>query len=1171
MKLQSIEIQGFKSFKDKIKLQFNKPICAIVGPNGSGKSNISDAIRWVLGEQSVKSLRGTKMEDVIFSGTNKYKPLNFAQVSLNFDNAEKWIPIEYGEVNITRRVFRTGESEYYINKKPCRLKDIREIFMDTGIGKEGYSIIGQGRIDEILSSKSEDRRFIFEEASGISKYKYKKEESLKKLEKTISNLGRIEDILTQKIEQRDYLKEQSDRATIGLQLTNEIKILDLYFNKLEIEKNEREILRNLEETSLLNDDISKNRNKINLLNTEITSLEEKVDILKEKYESLQNEYSNLEKEINNLNLEVKLNEEKIKYEDSEIIRLKEEEKYLQEKNNRLKIKIEENIEERQVIEKNIEETSKNIDKYNKEKNIFSKELQKNEESLKILEEEKENYIEKLKNIEVEQRTEENIENSNREKIKNDEVIRDKLLKDIEELKNNINHKEIELKDDYKIIDDLNSVIADLEKEINKLKNNIQNKNNNKTDISIQIKDLNREFSFYKNIIENYEGYNRQVSTFFKKIKSSNLNTLPLGTLAELINVEEKYSVAINNVLAGTLQNLVVNNENDAKELIDFLKREKIGRLTFLPLNKIKGRNPIPKFNDNRILSIASEIIECDEKYKSLINYFLGRTILVSNIDDAIIISKKYKQFRVVSLDGDIFNSWGSVIGGYSNNKKTINIINRKKNLDSIKDKLEDLKQKYNKLENEVSDLQNKIIYNKNLFNEKNKDLEILKKNKNSKEKKIEEINTQIYIKENSYNEIEKSINEFYLKSLETKDIGNVDEIKKKLEKIKISYNNVRERRSQITSKINFLDLEIIKENSKLESFKRDLGINDNNRNEFKNEIEDTNIRIKTISNNILELINNLKTREEKLKVDKYKLEEINGKASLLKEVIPTEKNNYETNLKLFLEKKDEVNDIKNISSKLEYNLEIINNKIENLTSSKNKILSNMYEEYNVFLEKFTLVYNIDNRSKSDLKKLKSKLKNLGYFSTDSIEEYKTINEEVEFLSAQKDDLLNSKDDIESIIKTLDIDMKKMFAKSFNVINTKFNEIFHILFDGGHASLEIQDNDVLNGGIDIVAEPPGKKLQNLSLLSGGERALTAVALLFAIFETSPSPFCILDEIDAALDEANISRYTKYLKSFTDTTQFIMISHRKTTMEIADILYGVSMEEEGVSKVISLEIE
>ncbi|QQK07546.1 chromosome segregation protein SMC [Miniphocaeibacter halophilus] len=1171
MKLQSIEIQGFKSFKDKIKLQFNKPICAIVGPNGSGKSNISDAIRWVLGEQSVKSLRGSKMEDVIFSGTNKYKPLNFAQVSLNFDNIEKWIPVEYSEVNITRRVFRTGESEYYINKKPCRLKDIREIFMDTGIGKEGYSIIGQGRIDEILSSKSEDRRFIFEEASGISKYKYKKEESLKKLDKTISNLGRIEDILNQKVDQRDYLKEQSDKAKIGLELTNEIKLLDLYFNKLEIEKSEIEISKNIKETSSLKEDINKNKNTIESLNEEINLLEKEVDLLKEKYESLQLEYSKLEKNINDINLQVKLNEEKIKYEDSEIIRLKEEEKYLLEKENTLKIKIEKNIKQQKELEESIKEISKKIEDYNIEKNTFSKKLEENKEILKKLEEDKEIYTEKLKNIEVEQRTEENIENTNREKIKNNELIRDKLLKEIEALKDSNNLKRNELKDVDSSIDNLISNIKELEEEINNLNSAIEEKNNKKSDTSIQIKDLTREFLFYKNIIENYEGYNRQVSTFFKKIKNSKLNLLPLGTLAELINVEEKYSIAINNVLSGTLQNIVVDTENDAKVLIDFLKKEKIGRLTFLPLNKIKGRNPIPKFNDDKILSIASEIIECDDKYKSLINYFLGKTILVTNIDDAIIISKKYKQFRVVSLDGDIFNSWGSVIGGYSNKKKTINIINRKKNLDIINSKLEELKREYSLLENEITQLQKKLIIKKNLYNEKNKNLEKFFEEKKIKEKNIEEIKTQIFIKENSLNEIENSIKEFYSKSKDLKNIINVDEIKEELEKIKDNYNVVEEKIIQTNSKINYLDLEIIKEDSKLEAFKRDLGINDNNRSELKNELEDTDNRIRTISNNIVELTSNLKNRKEKLKVDNYNLDEVNNKAKLLEEIIPTEKSNYELQLKLFLDKKDEVNDLKNISSKLEYNLDIINNKIENLNNNKNKILSIILEEYNVFLEKFTLVYNIDNKSKSDLKKSKTKLKELGYFSTDSIEEYKIINDEVEFLTAQKEDLLNSKDDIENIIKNLDIDMKKMFAKSFEEINIKFNDIFHILFDGGHASLEIQDNDILNGGIDIVAEPPGKKLQNLSLLSGGERALTAVALLFAIFETSPSPFCILDEIDAALDEANISRYTKYLKSFTDTTQFIMISHRKTTMEIADILYGVSMEEEGVSKVISLEIE
>ena len=1171
MKLKSIEIQGFKSFRDKIKLQFNNPVCAIVGPNGSGKSNISDAIRWVLGEQSVKSLRGTKMQDVIFSGTEKSKPLNFAQVALNFDNTDKWIPIEYEEVNITRRVFRTGESEYYINRKLCRLKDLREIFMDTGIGKEGYSIIGQGRIDEILSSKSEDRRYIFEEASGISKFKYKKEESVKKLDKTISNLGRIEDILTQKLEQRDYLKNQSEKATVGLELTNEIKLLDLYFNKLDLEKFNVDNSKLISETKSLVDEIKEKEKLINEIEPEIDSLKFNSEKLKSEYEKLQEEYNKNEKTVSNFNLEYKLNEEKLNYNNSETKRLEEDKIYLEEKKITVGKKIESSLNTYNKTNDDFNNLELQINNVVKEKEGLKSELDKKKEDLNEINDEILKINEILKEIEVEKRTKESIEKSEKEKLDNDIANRDRLLIEYEELKSKYSNEETISKNISLNIDKISDNINLSKINIDEFRETINKLNNEKSELELRVKDLNREYIFNKNLMDNYEGFNKQVSTFFKKIKNTSYAKIPLGTVADLINIEDRYTKAVNNVLSGVLQNIVVEDESDAKTLINFLKVEKIGRLTFLPINRIKGKNIIPKFNDERIIAVASEIIHCDNKYKSIINYFLGKTLIVENLDSAIDISKVYKQYRIVTLDGDVFNSWGSVVGGYTNNRKSVNIINRGKNIEELKSKIEENMNNITSINGDI----NKYNIDINKLNIKYKnDSEELQKVElelENQENIMNKINTLIAIKENSLKDLNEQI-EKYVGSFSSKysDLNIKDlEVESKTNNIK--YNELLNEINILKDNVNRLDYEIIKLNSKKESLERDIKLNKDILEEMNFEKSDITRRMENNDIQLIELLEEFSRRKEKSITLKAELEKSMKNSEELIKKIPEKKNNYELLLTKYLEKKDEVNDMKNIMSKLEYSLNLVNNKIENINTNRSKIKKFIAEEYNVEIEKFTLIENVENPSKSNLKSLRNKLKGLGYFSVDSIEEFKLINEEAEFLLNQKNDLLKSKDNIENIIKSLDKDMKVMFSKSFEDINEKFNKIFGVLFDGGHASLELQDKDILNGGIDIIAEPPGKKMQNLSLLSGGERALTAVALLFAIFETSPSPFCILDEIDAALDEANISRYTKYLRSFTDTTQFIMITHRKTTMEIADILYGVSMEEEGISKVISLELE
>lgn len=1171
MKLESVELKGFKSFKDKVNLQFNNPICAIVGPNGSGKSNISDAIRWVLGEQSAKSLRGNKMEDVIFSGTEKIAPLNFASVSLSFDNKDKWIPIEYENVVVSRRVFRTGESGYYINKKACRLKDIRELFMDTGIGKEGYSIIGQGRIDEILSNKSEDRRYIFEEASGISKYKYKKEEALRKLDKTVTNLGRIEDVLIQKQENRDYLEKQAKRATIGLKLTEEIKLLDLYYYLIDVEIIKNKYDEVISENKSIQEEIDSYKEIISKLEPKLEEESLSLKSLEDEINRLSNDENSLKNKLQDYNLKLRLTEERVINSTSEVDRISKEILYFNEKLDKNIIKSkdldEEKIETNNLLlssKEELEGVDLKIAEIQEEIENLSKDL--NEKESKLL-----SLRETLNNIQVENLTRERLFESRREdisKLSKDKDVLEEEIKTLTESYNELNSIFKEVND--KVLETLSS-IEKLEHEIEENKNKFSQLNEKYHKIEVDLKTKERELNFYINVRDNYEGYSKQVSNFFNRIKKTNLKDKCIGTLADLIEVEDKYLIAINNALGGSLQNVVVENEYDAKVLIEFLKSERIGRLTFLPLNKINKPNINVKFDDTRILAIASDLINCESKFKGLINHFLNKTLVVSNLEDAIEVSKKYNKYRVVTLDGEIFNSWGSIVGGYTGKSSNTDLLNRNNKILELENENKILHQRKEQLINELKNIDENLKKYNSEFEIKKFEKSTNENEKINLEKKLQNLSNDINVKKSLYEEAVGKYESILNASSGKLDLENHESISEEIQKLKTQYDELK---SNLENKnINKRNLEIEKINitSKIDGLERDLNIISNKEKDIKSEDEDLSYRLKLD----IELKDNVESELviNKENIEKYKenITELDKEIGEIQNILKKNQLGFKKRQDELFEKREEIRDYKDINVKLDYSMELNLEKIENLNSNISRIRSNCLEEYSVYIDKFTLIEQVEDPSRSELKSLKKDLRNLGYFSVDTIEEFKVVDEDLNFLTSQKNDLLKSKNDIEEIIKNLNKEMKQMFTTSFKDINSRFQKIFKILFDGGNAELKLDGTNPLESGVEIVAEPPGKKLQSLTLLSGGEKSLTAVALLFAIFETRPSPFCILDEIDAALDEANITRYTSYLKSLTDSTQFIMISHRKTTMEIADVLYGVSMEEEGVSKVVSLKLK
>lgn len=1162
MGLKSVEIQGFKSFKDKIKLNFDNPITAIVGPNGSGKSNISDAILWVLGEQSAKNLRGNKMQDVIFAGTQKEKAVNFAQVSITFEN-DLWKDIDYQEITVTRRVFRTGESEYYINKNQVRLKDVKELFLNTGIGKEGYSVIGQGKIDEILSSKSEDRRELFEEASGISKQKYIKEQSVKKLEQTNENLLRIEDILVSQIGRLKYLEKESSKAKKGMVLEEQLKEMEIQKAILDIEKL----------SITLSDVIDKkeiNDQSLIEIKSKLVEYENKRNELLENINKID---IDVELKISNLNdiksqkikneSDIQLNDERLKNSKSELERLTEE-------NENSSLEVKNLITKIDNLRKTIEDSEKKIEEINSNLETYNIDDFENELNIKKqLSEKKSEDLNRLQSI----YTQHIIEKSSRDAIEKERLKEiSEIRKHKEESELKLNRLEEELRNYETIISDFDKSLRDLNNDKEQIYSIINEKEEYLLNLRDKLSSLKEEsitnknkYLFLKNTIDNHEGYNFTVQNFFKKLNNK-LHEKVIGTLGDLISVDKKYEKSVDAIMSSAFQNIIVRNENDGKELINFLKINKIGRLTFLPLNKIKPRN-LNYVNDNLVLGHLNQFIKSDEKYRDIIDYFAQKTLVTENMDDAISVSSRYKNFRIVTLDGDIINSWGSMVGGY---KKPSNysILSTKNSLNTAKSIYENCVNEYNTL---------KKSYDENIdIIDKNKcDLEIIVDKIGKLRNEIDDSNSNIKDKQFEIKYLKSNINDYNLKldtntsQTEVDDLQETD-LKNQINELECYLKTINVEIEKLQEKYNSDKMNIISLKSEYSSNKRDLNI-------FNNQLNDAIIRKDYLEDNIKS--NSIKIDEINKNISQYTINrnDIESKTVDYDDVIS--KLNSE-----ILDMKSSLNDFKASLSSIEQSIydsnasvqktEINNNslieKALNTTEKLNNIKIDINELYDINID--TIDSNPDIKiSQKEINKITNDLRNIGSFSVDSIQEYESVKREFDFMTKNKNDLIESREDIMSAINKLNREMKEVFTKKFEEINTKFVAIFKQLFNGGYASLKLTEDDVLNSGIEITAQPPGKKLQSLNLLSGGERSLTAVALLFAIFETRPSSFCILDEIDAALDEINIKRYKEYLIKFKEKTQFIIITHRKSTMEIANILYGISMEKDGISKMIKLDVD
>ena len=1171
MRLKSIEINGFKSFADKIKLDFETNITAIIGPNGSGKSNVADAVRWVLGEQSAKTLRGSKMEDVIFSGTDNKIKKNYSTVSITFDNSDNVIPIDFKEVTISRKLYRTGESDYFINKSNVRLKEVRELFLDTGIGREGYSIIGQGRIEEIINGKSEDRRAIFEEASGISKIKYQKNESQKKLFKAKDNLTRLRDIIIQNENRYGFLKGQSTKAKKGIALLENIEKAEFsisYKDYNNLNSNFNKYSENLEI----------NKEELFDINKEFENVKLKISPLKEELNNITNVIEKDSAELDRINNKKNdiTNKKNVLIERNKFIRLNNEQflKLKQEYIDNLeKINLEISEQGKKISEKN--SILKNyIDDKNKVKNELSKSKELLSSKVQILDKfflEKEEIENKISDLETEKRANEIITDSIKKKIEENTEEVTKLNIEKENIEKKLSENNSLLESNNQKVQNIDltifekrQLISELEKELISLNNQVSNINN-------EVNYKNKEIIMLKNYIRNYEGYGKSVQDLFKLCdRETELKSMICGTLGELISVEEKYKKAIDTVLSSNLQGIVVHNDLEAKKIIEKIKANKIGRLNFFPISKILLKKEYSSIIDSDILSFANDVITCDNDYRNIVDYFLANTIICENMDIAIKLSNKFKnKFRIVTLDGDVINSWGSISGGYKSSKNSFSIIGRKQQLAKALSDIENLETSLKNNINRISDVKTDLQLNK-------EKLDNLKSEKEDIKLKINSLQKLIYSNEFDVRKITEKIDE--IDNYKENHQGFTPDKEKELilykEKSILMDDEINKYNLEI-NEIKNLILELEKNEiiviNNLDSIERDINILDNSKNILLENKNSNEGKLKLKETELIESELQLKNNLSEIEL----IEQLNAKLNIKTDELNNSiSNNTNLRKKLILDNEEVSKRYSELSEKsltLEKEIEKNELRISNLKEQFSNLIIRLCDEYSLTLEdceRKMELYKNEYFTKEELKRLKENLRELGSFSYDSIEEFEKVKNELEFQKNQEIDLQNSIEDINKIILKLENTMKKTFINEFKTINENFSNIFKILFNGGEARLELDSEDILNCGIDIIAKPVGKKMQTLSLMSGGEKSLTAVALLFAIFETKPSPFCILDEVDAALDDSNILRYVEYLKNYLTETQFIMITHRKPTMEMADMIYGVTMEQKGVSKIVSM---
>ena len=1181
MYLKRLELQGFKSFADKTILELMPGITTVIGPNGSGKSNISDAIRWVLGEQSMKSLRGTKSLDIIFAGTQNRKSLGFAEASLVFDNSDGALPIEYTEVTVTRKIYRSGETGYYINKVPCRLKDVLELFMDTGIGKDGYSIIGQGKIDEILSNKSEDRRHIFEEAAGIVKYRTRKQESEKKLEHTKLNLLRINDILTEIEGNLEPLQMQADKAKKYLNLREELKNIEIGLFVYNIEKYKQDLEKVVQDIEIMQSQCNDEEGRLERVKILKEELKSSIDEITEAIENMSNIGFESQKQIEQLNSDINVAKTRIANNNENNERYLKE---IEEQNAKIK-ELKDEIEQKEAKKDNLKQ---NKEKFEKELNEKQAELDKLTEKLSSKELEIEGYkhtVEENTDKKYELQSEINAQNINYQNFeKRQAQIKQEMQSTISELDGTRLNKEdiakqfneIENKKN-KAQNSLNEVAKQREEANQKIKSFESN-------INILSSEMRIKESRLKFLIETEkekEGYIKSVKSLLKDCENiKELGKGMNGVLANIIEVPDDLQIAIEMCLGASLQNIVTETETDAKRLVEHLRKNNLGRASFLPISSVRGKKLDKiKGNESGVIGIASDLIKYNKKYEQIILNLLGRTVIVDNMDTAIKVAKQNGYtFRIVTTEGDLINPSGAITGG-SVAKKTVNILGRGKEIEKLEKEIKNLKQKIEKLENDKQNYEESIEGILELSANLEKELQEIDITYATEKQKVISINENIEKLEKRLNRLkeeqanlEKQKEEAVLTKGDLQvEINKIVEQNEELSKIITEFAELNKDDQKYIDDLNF-DITNLK--ISVSSFDESEASIQEIQERINQELENAHTSIENKNTQIEQIKKDNEELEKSIQETLQKIEEVKESVNSSSSKIEELKKERAQKSEKLSKQEDEITDKFKVIEDLKGQLVKLDVKKTKIEEDINGIINKMWEEYELTpnnAEQYQKPENVA-LTQRRVNNLRTEIRELGSVNVDSIEEYKNLKDRYDFMSEQRLDLENTMSKLRKVISDMTQIMKEQFKEKFKVINKNFGEVFAELFGGGKAELTLEDEEnILECGIEITVQPPGKKLQNMMLLSGGEKAFTAIALLFAILKINPAPFCVLDEIEAALDDVNVFRYADYLKKFTDHTQFLVITHRKGTMEVADTVYGVTMEESGISKLLSMKLK
>ena len=1179
MYLKSIEVQGFKSFANKIVFEFHNGITGIVGPNGSGKSNVADAVRWVLGEQRVKQLRGGSMQDVIFAGTENRRPLSYAYVAITLDNSDHQLPVDYEEVTVSRRLYRSGESEYLLNGTACRLKDINELFYDTGIGKEGYSIIGQGQIDRILSSRPEESRELFDEATGIVKFKRRKNTAQKKLEDEKQNILRINDILAELEKQLGPLERQSETARQYLKKKETLKIYDVNMFLLETDRLSEQLLALTEKAETA---------QVNLNETT------------QEYEKIKREHSRIEEELEELNSSLDRAKEAASQNDlsrqqmeGQIELLKEQIKSVrsgeEQKQGRLSL-IGADILERRETRKRFTEEQKQLDAQLKQVSSVSlaageklRKIRSQIDELNREAEESKNAIISLLNERASTKGRLQRYDAMQEQA---QLRKAELTQKLLEARSSEETQRESFEQHQKELEKVSSRILELgasqrekEEEAEGFRRQLGKLNE---ELEIGQSAFHRESSrleSLRNMAERYDGYG---SSIRKVMEQKGKHPGILGVVADLIKVDQKYETAVETALGGNIQNIVTDDEQTAKEMIDFLKKNRFGRATFLPLTSVGNRDNFPKkeaLKEKGAVGLASTLVETDKKYAGIVSYLLGRVLVAEHIDDAIRIARKYgHSLHIVTLEGEYLSPGGSMTGGAFRNAS--NLLGRRRELEQLEENVRRLEQDMKDAREQIEDLKEKRRKSRREAEELNTRLQeqfllqnTAKLNADQAGKRLKEIEesygglqTELAQLEEQFQDIRQS-RQSIAEELQVSE-AQEKEREEKIAKAQESLEECKKQEADCIREAEEVHLEVANLTQKAEFAGENVARLDREIDRLRSEEEE-------LKAGVLEGSKDVKAKEEGILALTGQIEQLTARSKELAretEELSGKREALMNGQKEFFSRREELSEQRNLLDKEVFRL---NSQREKLEEAADAQASYMWDEYELTYNMACPMRNMEFTDAGSLKKqiaaLKDEIRKLGDVNVNAIEDYKNLSERYTFMSGQRDDLVKAEETLLGIIQELDTGMRRQFEEQFAKIRVEFDKAFRELFGGGKGTLELEEeSDILEAGVRIIAQPPGKKLQNMMQLSGGEKALTAIALLFAIQNLKPSPFCLLDEIEAALDDSNVKRFAQYLHKLSRETQFIVITHRRGTMMAADVLYGITMQEKGVSTQVSVNL-